>query len=86
MTDKQFDSFKQYALCFLVINGLLFRRTKANIASKHVIWNPQEQQQIIRQLHDESGHHATKTMYKKIALRYWWKGLYRDVEKWVKTC
>ena len=86
MTDKQFDSFKQYALCFLVIDGLLFRRTKANMAPKRVIWNPQKQQEIIRQLHDESGHRATKATYKKIALRYWWKGLYRDVEKWVKTC
>ena len=67
MTDKQFDSFKQYALCFLVIYGLLFRRTKANMAPKHVIWNSQEQQQIIRQLHDESGHRAMKATYKKIA-------------------
>ena len=25
ITDKQFDSFKLYALCFLVIDGLLFK-------------------------------------------------------------
>ena len=71
MTDKQFESFKQYALCFLVINGLLFRRTKANMAPKHVIWELRKQQEIIRQLYDESGHCATKATYKKIALQYW---------------
>jgi len=41
---------------------------------------------IIRQLHDESGHRGTKGTYEKTALWYWWKGLYRDVEQWVKSC
>jgi len=37
-------------------------------------------------LHDESGHRGKKGSYKEVALRYWWKGLYRDLEKWVKIC
>jgi len=38
------------------------------------------------QLHDESGHRGNKGSCKKVALRYWWNGLYRNFEKWVKTC
>ena len=37
-------------------------------------------------MHDRRGHRGKKGTYTKVALRYWWKGLYRDVDKWVKTC
>jgi len=86
MTDKQFDSFRQYDLRFLVEEGQLFRRAKPGILPKRVIWDQNEQKDIMSQLPDESGHRGKKVSYEKVALRYWWKGLYRDVEKWVKTC
>jgi len=86
MMDKQFDSFRQYALRFLVKEGQLFRRAKPGMPAKRVIWDQIEQKDIMSQLHHESGHRGKKGSYKKVALRYWWKGLYRDVEKWVKTC
>jgi len=86
MTDKQFDSFRQYALRFLVEEGQLFRRAKPGMPPKRVIWDQNEQKDIMSQLHDESGYRGKKGSYEKVALRYWWKGLYRDVEKWVKTC
>ena len=37
-------------------------------------------------MHDKGGHRGKKGTYTKVALCYWWKGLYRDVDKWVKTC
>ena len=37
MTDKAFNSFKQYALRFLVHEGLLVRRAKANMPPRWVI-------------------------------------------------
>jgi len=86
MTNKQFDSFRQYALRFLVEEGQLFRRAKLGMPPKRVIWDQNEQKDIMSQLHDESGHRGKKGSYEKVALRYWWKGLYGDVEKWVKTC
>jgi len=57
-----------------------------NMPPKRVIWDKDEENNIIRQLHDGSGHRGTKETYGKTALRYWWKGLYRDIEQWVKTC
>jgi len=84
-THKQFDSFRQYALLFLVEEGQLFRRAKPGMPPKRVMWDQNEQKDIMSQLHDESGPRGKKGSYEKVALRYWWKGLYRDVEKWVKT-
>ena len=37
-------------------------------------------------MHDKGGYRGKKGTYTKVALRYWWKGLYPDVDKWVKTC
>jgi len=86
MTDKAFNSFRQHALRFLIYEVVLFRRAKQNMPPKRVIWGKNVQIDIIWQLHNESGHRGTKGMYEKTALWYWWRGLYRDVEQWVKSC
>jgi len=70
MTDKQFDSFRQYALQFLVEEGQLFRRAKPGMPPRRVIWDQNEQKDIMSQLHDESGYRGKKGSYEKVALRY----------------
>jgi len=86
MTDRAFGALRRYATEFLIHEGLLFRRSKPNMPPKRVIWDKSEQISIIQQMHDESGHRGKKGTYQKIALRYWWKGHYRDVERWITTC
>jgi len=70
MTDKAFRAFVQYATEFLVNEGLLFRRAKLNMPPRRVIWDRNDQNNIIQQLHDESGHRGKKRTYQKVALRY----------------
>jgi len=70
MTDKQFDSFMQYVLRFLVEEGQLFQRAKPGIPSRRVIWDQNERKEIMSQLHDESHHRGKKGSYEKVALRY----------------
>ena len=65
---------------------MLFKRSKPNIPPKGVIWHKEERKEIIRKLHDENGHKGRQGTYSKIALRYWWPGLYREVEEFIKTC
>lgn len=33
-----------------------------------------------------SGHFAVKGMYRKLARRYWWKGMYSDIYRFCKGC
>jgi len=70
MTDRAFRAFVRYTTEFLVNEGLLFRRAKLNIPPRRVIWDRNEQTNIIQQLHDESGYKGKKGTYQKIALRY----------------
>ena len=42
---------------------------------------------VIKELHDEIAHHALlKATYEQVARRSQWRGMYVDVEKWVKSC
>jgi len=68
MTDRAIRAFVRYATEFLVNKGLLFRRSKPNMLPKRVIWDRNEQNNIIQQLHDESGYRGKKGTYQKVAL------------------
>ena len=70
MMDKAFNSFKQYALRFLVHKGLLLRKAKVNMPPRRVIWDGHEQKTIMKELHDQSGHRGKKGTYQKVALGY----------------
>jgi len=48
MTDKAFRAFVRYTTEFLVNEGLLFRRAKMNMPPKRVIWDRNEQNNIIQ--------------------------------------
>ena len=85
MSDKVYNSFQQFALKFLVHEGLLFFRNKVNIPPRRVVWDKVQQNEIIREMHDKGGYRGKKGTYTKVALYYWWKGLNWDVDKWVKT-
>jgi len=80
------EAFIQYVTELLVNKELLFRRAKLNMPPRRIIWDRNKQNNIIQQLYDESGHRGKKGTYEKIALHYWWKGLYCDVKKCVITC
>lgn len=71
---------------FLVYDEKLWRRGKPNEPPRRVIFNDRQKREIIQQLHDESGHRGREGTYKKIALRYWWDGLYNDVRDYVQSC
>ena len=44
--------------------------------------------QVLKEFHDAlwAGHRGVWATYTKIKERYWWKGLYKDVEEFVASC
>ena len=32
------------------------------------------------------GHRSDKSTYQRMELKYWWRGMYRDIEKWTSQC
>lgn len=53
------------------------------------ISNPEEKLRILEQFHDDplyGGHCGQKKLYAKIRSNFYWKGLTRDIAKYVKNC
>ena len=87
LSENQFQQLRKKSKSFFVRDGHLFKRnTKRGLPPRRVIGKQDERIQIIKELHDEIGHRGRKTTYRQIAKRYQWKGMWSDVEAWIKTC
>ena len=51
-----------------------------------VVDDPLERQNILQQLHDESGHKRHKGTYRRVADQYWWNNLHIEVKLYIQTC
>ena len=82
---KQHKRIKKLADHFKFENEKLFYRK--NISNQIFLTYPnlQERDEILVSYHN-LGHFATEATYKRILEKYYWKGMYKDVEKFVKRC
>ena len=83
---KEFRAFKSEALRYRVQDGHLYRRNSKNVPSRRVIDSDERKLEILKQLHDESGHRGREGTYRRIADRYWWEQLHDDVKGYVRSC
>ena len=72
---------------FTLMNGILYRCHKDGVLCQVVKLNSQVQH-ILEVLHDMDcgGHFAVDGTYKKISMQYWWPGMGKDIEDYVKSC
>ena len=79
---RNIDQEKKYK----INNGILYR-IKNNNQSLRVI-RKHEFEGIMYIFHDHplSAHFATQTTYEKIKERYYWNGMLKDIETYVKSC
>ena len=86
MDTKQFLKFKMHALKHLVREKHLFRRMNKNVPMRRVVDDRATKTQILEAMHEESGHRGKEGTYQKIAARYFWPEIMRDVKNHLKTC
>ena len=86
MPDGEFKWFRGFAVKFLLRDGVLYRRTKTGMPPRRVLGNTKEKMEVLRQLHNESGHQGRDGPYEKAGLRYHWDGLYRDIDRYIRSC
>ena len=68
-------------------DGHLFKHSqKWGIPPRRVVGLKDQRLAIIRELHDETGHRGRKATFDQVHHHYQWKGLYKDVAEYVKTC
>ena len=74
---------------FFLSDGLLWREPKKLGESPlRVVGTVEQQRRIMSDFHESewAGHRGTWATFAKIKQRYWWKGMYRDVARFVETC
>ncbi len=81
---------RRKAFDFFLAQGYLWRRAKAAECAtpRRCVGKAEEKRIIMTGLHDHAsaGHFGTARTYQKIRERYYWPGMYTDVERYVRTC
>ena len=81
--DKTFKNIRHQSYGYLLRDGFLWKRPKRKDGVPlRVIGDMETKNQILKEFHDTfwAGHRGIWATYNKIKERYWWKGLYKDVE------
>ena len=86
MPEGEFKRFKGFTVKFLLRDKVLYRRAKTGMPPRRVLGNTKDKEEVLRQLHDESGHRGRDGTYEKARLRYYWDGLYRDIDRYIRSC
>jgi hypothetical protein len=87
MTDSKFKLFCRKVRRFVVRDKLLWKISRlGNAAPARVLDDPEDQAKVIRAAHHDFGHKGRDSCVYRLKARYWWKGMYVDVEKAVRAC
>ncbi len=87
--DKTFKDIRHQSYGFFLKDGFLWRRAKkTGEMPLRVVGDSDTKAKVLKEFHDTlwAGHRGVWATYTKIKERYWWKGLYKDVEEFVATC
>ena len=86
LSRAEFQSFKRKALQYAVLEGNLYRRARKHVPQRLVINSDERKAEILRKLHDESGHKGRESTYRRVADRYYWENCYQDTKAFVTSC
>ena len=86
MNIKQFLKFKMHALKHLIRKKHLFRRMNKNVSMRRMIDDQAIKTQILEAMHEKSDHREKKKTYQKIATKYFWFEIMRNVKNHLKIC
>ena len=87
-TDYQRKQLQTQAKYFEILNGLLYKRNRKNPSKPFRVIKWPEVDSVLYMMHSHptAGHLGIDAMYHKIAERYYWDQMYRDIKEYVKTC
>ena len=86
MPDGEFKRFKGFTVKFLLRDGVLYQQAKTGMPLRMVLGNAKHKKEVMKQLHDKSGHQGREGTYEKAQLCYYWDGLYCDIHRYIRSC
>ena len=84
LSDAEYVQLRKKAKSFFIRDGYLYKKGKR--VPRRVVGLRKQKLAVIEGLHDEIGHRGRVATFEHVRRRYQWKGMYTDVEEWVKTC
>ncbi|KAL3688737.1 hypothetical protein R1sor_015046 [Riccia sorocarpa] len=88
-SDAEFKKIRQKAYGFLLREGYLWKRPKRRDGDFLRVMDDEDTKlELMKEFHDAlwAGHRGVWATYMKLKERYWWKGMYNDVDKFVGSC
>jgi hypothetical protein len=86
LSRAELRKFKAKALRMTVRERHLFTLPSGGRPLRRVVDDAEEQSEIIRAMHDDSGHRGKEGTWRKVWARYHWKGQYEQVKSYVRSC
>ena len=88
LSQEQIRQIQHCARHYITKNGLLYKKNRKDPQHplRVIKWNEVEPVLYMMHKHPTAGHLGTDAMYYKIAERYYWDQMYRDIKEYVKTC
>ena len=53
---------------------------------RRVLVKEEEKREVLKHQHDESGHRGRDGTYQKTKLLYYWSGLHRNIDQYIRSC
>ncbi|MBW0522102.1 hypothetical protein O181_061817 [Austropuccinia psidii MF-1] len=82
--EEYLKRIKRRSVNFYIEGGKLKRRNQET--PQMVVFNDKAQKHIVKKMQKELGHKGENETYRRIKKRYWWEGMKKIVNKWVKSC
>ena len=86
ISNDEFRQLQKDSSKYFTRDGHLFRRPNAVRPSRRVVDHKAVKLRILKELHDDSGHKGRETTVQRISDRYFWEGMWKDVQRFIKTC
>ena len=72
---------------FIIENGVLYRKTKINGEERKQLVLPKQYiSSVLEHLHNRFGHPGRERTMSLIRDRFYWSGMFKDTENWIKNC
>jgi len=84
LTDAEYKNLRWKSKSFFIRDGYLYKRGRR--VPRRVIGLRNQKEEVMAELHDETGHKGRNATFEQVKRRYQWKGMFKDVAEWVKTC
>src|SRR6202012_5686827 len=86
LDNDEFRKLQRDSLKYFTRDGHLFRRPTNVKPSRRVVDHDAVKLRILEELHNEGGHKGKEATRTRINDRYFWEGLWKDIQRFCKTC